>query len=109
MALYTDSSFPANIDATPSNNATISTTNLGSSSQQLIAANPDRQGFSVYNNSSKIIYLGINSNVSTSSNFFARIPANGLYEWTFPSIYKGAVFAIANSNNVSCQVLELEP
>lgn len=111
MALFTDSSFPVTVDATPSNNATISTTSVGTSSQQLIAANAlsSRLGFSIFNSSNRIVYLGVNSNVSTTANYFTRIPANGLYEWSFASIYKGAIFAIANGAGATVQVMELAP
>lgn len=109
MALYVDTSIPSNIDATPSNNATLPNVTVGTSSQQLIAANQSRLGFSIFNNSNRIVYLGINSNVSTTSNYFARIPANSLYEWSLTSIYRGAIFAIANGTNAICQVLETTP
>ncbi|PZU92593.1 MAG: hypothetical protein DCE90_18095 [Pseudanabaena sp.] len=109
MALYSDLTIPANIDPTPSNNGAITNVTVGTSSQSLIAANPNRQGFSIFNNSNRIVYLGINSSVSATSNYFARIPANGLYEWTLSSIYRGAIFAIANGTNAICQVLETTP
>ncbi|OIP78086.1 MAG: hypothetical protein AUK48_02400 [Oscillatoriales cyanobacterium CG2_30_44_21] len=109
MALYVDSSVPANLDPTPSNSATIATRTVGTSSQQLIAANPNRKGFSIFNNSSRIVYLGVTTNVSTTANYFTRIPANSLYEWSFASIYTGAVFAIGNGANAICHVLEITP
>lgn len=109
MALYVDSSVPANLDPTPSNSATIANVTVGTSSQQLIAANASRKGFSIFNNSNRIVYLGVNTNVSTTANYFTRIPANSLYEWSFDSSYTGAVFAIANGASAICQVLEITP
>lgn len=109
MALYVDTSIPANLDPTPSDNATIQNVTIGTSSQQLIAVNQNRHGFSVFNNSNRIVYLGINTNVSATANYFTRIPANSLYEWSLPNIYTGAVFAIANGTNAICQVLETTP
>lgn len=108
MALYS-SNLPANIDPTPSNNATITTLTVGTSASQVLAANTPRKGFSVYNNSNRLIYLGTTASVSITSGFFAIIPANSLYEWSLQTMYTGAVFAIANNTNAPCQVFELTP
>lgn len=109
MPLYNDSSLPVSIDTTPSTNATIFTGTIGTASVQLLSANSTRKGFSIFNNSSRIVYLGVNANVSTSASYFVKINANSLYEWGFASIYTGAVFAIANGANANCQVLEITP
>jgi len=109
MALYSDPSLPSNIDPTPSSNATITTVNVGTSPSQLLAANTTRKGFSIYNNSTRTVYIGTTSSVSVSAGFFARIPANTLYEWSNQTIYTGAIHAIANNSNASCQVFELTP
>ena len=104
MALYADTSFPPNLDPTPSANATI-----GLASGQLLAANSNRKGFTIRNTSSRIIYLGINNTVSITGNYFASIPVNGLYEWSLASIYTGAIFAVSNQAGATAQVFELIP
>lgn len=106
MALYSTQSLPSNVDPVPSNNATVSTVTVGSTSSQLLAANPVRKGFSIYNNSNRTVYLGLTNAVSTTGGFFALVPANSLYEWSLNSVFTGAVFAIATGTNASCQVSE---
>ncbi len=109
MALYPLSFTPANIDPTPSATPTITNVVVGITAVSLLAANPNRKGFTVYNNSNRTLYLGTANTVTTAANFFAIIPANTLYEWNIESIYTGALFAIANGAGASCQVLELTP
>lgn len=109
MGLYSDPSFPANIDPTPSTNAAITRINMGTSPMQILAANPNRKGFSIYNDSNRILYVGTTSSVSTVSGFFVKIPANTFYVWSLQSIYNGAIFAIASGANAPCQVFELTP
>jgi hypothetical protein len=109
MALYNNSVLPTNIDPTPSQTATITTVAVGNTAAQVLAANASRKGFSIYNNSNRILYIGTTNSVAVSSGLFAIIPANSLYEWSMASIYTGAVFAIANGTNGSAQVFELTP
>jgi hypothetical protein len=109
MALYLQESIPANIDPTPSGTATISAVTVGTTATQLLAANTGRKGFSIFNNSTRTLYLGIGNTVLTTANFFAKVPANTLYEWSLPTLYTGSVFAIANGTNALLQVLELTP
>lgn len=109
MALYLQASIPANIDSTPSTSATTTTVSVGTIATQLLAANTNRKGFSIFNNSNRTLYLGTGNTVSSTSNFFAIVPANTLYEWSLATLYTGAVFAIANGTNASLQVLELTP
>ena len=107
MALYSPQSIPANIDPTPSSSAPISTVAVGTTPIQVLAPLATRKGFSFCNNSNRAIYLGTGNTVSTTANFFAVIPANGLYEWNLNTVYTGAVFAIANGSGGSLQVLDL--
>ena len=108
MALYT-SGIPSNIDSIPSATATIAAVAIGTTAVQVLAANANRKGFSIQNTSNRTLYLGIANTVSATANFFAIIPANGLYEWSMKSVYTGAVFAISNLANGSAQALEISP
>lgn len=109
MALYAPASVPANIDPTPSTTPTLTTVTVGTSAIQVLAAAATRKGFTIHNNSNRTVYLGTSNSVSTTSNFFAVIPANSLYEWSLQTIYTGAIFAIANGANAAIQAFELTP
>ncbi len=109
MALYLQASIPANLDSTPSSIATTTTVTVGTAATQLLAANTNRKGFSVFNNSNRTMYLGTGNTVSATANFFAVVPANTLYEWSLATLYTGAIFAIANGAGASSQILELTP
>lgn len=106
MALYSLSSVPSNIDPVPSSAGTVQTVTAGLTAASLLAANVIRKGFFIYNNSNRTVYIGLANSVSTTSGFFAIIPARALYEWSSPSIYTGAIFAIADGANANCQVSE---
>lgn len=108
MALYT-SVLPSNINTTPSATGTITAVAVGTTAVQVLAANANRKGFSIQNTSNRTLYLGIANTVSATANFFAIIPANGLYEWSMDSVYTGAVFAIANLASGSAQAFEISP
>lgn len=109
MALYLQQSIPSNIDATPSNNASITTVSVGTSAVQVLAANANRKGFTIHNNSNRTLYLGAANSVTTTQGFFAVVPANTLYEWSLSTMYTGAIFAIANGASASIQAFELTP
>jgi hypothetical protein len=109
MALYADFSFPTTFDPVSSGTATITTATVAITAASILAANPNRKGFSVRNTSNRVISLGIASTLTVTSGFFVSIPANGYFEWSFNSAYTGAVFAIANGAGATAQVMELTP
>jgi hypothetical protein len=109
MALYADFTFPSALDSVPSGNMTITSATIGITAASILAANPNRKGFSIRNTSNRVLTLGIGSTLTTTQNFFVTIPANGYFEWSFASIYTGAVFAIANLAGGTAQVAELIP
>lgn len=109
MALYPIELGIENIDPTPSTTANISSVTVGTTAVSILAANAERKGFSVYNNSNRKIRLGNTNAVTLTTGFFVIIPANTLYEWSGGSIYTGALFAIADGAGATCQISELTP
>ena len=108
MALYSTTPTP-NIDPTPSTVGTVNTVVVKATAVLVLAANAARKGFTFYNNSSRILYLGLADTVTATAGFFAIVPANSLYEWSQQSVFTGAIFAIANGANANCQVFEITP
>lgn len=108
--LYAPAILPANIDPTPSTNGGLTSTTVSSSAVQILAANLNRKGFSIFNASNnRTLFLGLSNSVSTTSNYFVEIPPKGFFSWSQNTIFTGAIFAIASGSNANAQVLELTP
>jgi hypothetical protein len=108
--LYAPAILPANIDPTPSTNGGLNSSTVGTSAVQILAANLNRKGFSIFNASNnRTLFLGLSNSVSTSANHFIEIPPKGYFTWSMNTIFTGAIFAIANGSNATAQVLELTP
>ena len=105
MGLY--SVRPSTVQVPVSNSPALTQVTVANTSGQLLAANLDRKGFSIYNSGVRDVYLGLGNTVSSSSNYFALIPKESLYEWTLPVIITSPIFAIAAGGNSILQVLEL--
>jgi hypothetical protein len=65
MALYPIEIAIENIDPTPSGTAVISTVTVGTTAISILPAKAERKGFSVFNNSSRRVYLGNSNSVFT--------------------------------------------
>ena len=57
----------------------------------ILAANPNRVGGSIYNDSTAVLYLGEGTVDVTTTNYTAQVPPNGLYEipLNFTGAYEG--------------------
>lgn len=82
---------------------TTSSVSSSASSVTIAAANPSRQGFSVANTSTAILYLSF-STPATTANAFAVIAANSNYTSPFP--VRGAIYGIWASANGTAQITE---
>lgn len=71
-----------------------SVTSVGDSagSVQLLAANADRTGFKIFNDSTAILYIKYGATASTSS-FTVRLTPYGLHESDLP-VYRGLIHGI---------------
>lgn len=71
----------------------------------LKAANVDRKGLSLYNDSNTTQYVKFGV-TATTTDFTMVLPSKGFYEMPFP-IYVGQIDVISSSTNGAIQVTEL--
>ncbi len=74
------------------------------SSVTILASNSARLGFSVYNDSSAILYLKANSGAASSSSYTSQVPAGGYFE--DPYGYTGEITGIWASATGNARVTE---
>lgn len=72
----------------------------------LSAADPDRQGVIIYNNSNAVLYCKFGSGASSSS-FTVAIPSNSLFDFTPLVTYKGIISGVWSTSNGNAQVTEV--
>jgi hypothetical protein len=88
--------------------ATISVSQVvTTTSQTIVAANPNRIGLIIYNNSSNSIYLSYGGTPASSSIRMTRILATFAQMVMEQPIYTGAIYGIRNSGTGTCLVTEL--
>lgn len=75
------------------------------SSVTILAANSNRFGASLYNDSTQILYLLYSNGTASNTNYSLQIPA-GAY-WELPFSYTGAITGIWASANGNARVTEL--
>lgn len=99
-------SFPAAQNGNPS---TVTST-AATGGAQLLAANPLRQGFSISNNSTAILYLLLSNRQPVSNSVFtvpmAASSSGNLSYYEGPFGYQGEVWGIWASANGSAAVVE---
>jgi hypothetical protein len=95
------------VSSTPASSASSSVTSVASSATnvQLLASNTSRKAFSVYNESTAILYLKLGTTASLTS-YTLQIPTNSYYE-SQDLIYTGEVDAIWSAANGSARITEL--
>lgn len=86
-------------------NATISSIASSASSVILLASNPVRKGFIMFNDSTKVAAIAYAATASATT-FTVRMPAGSLYEINNSS-YTGSVSAIWNAANGFMRITEL--
>lgn len=97
------------VDASGSRAATATNSNVASSatSVTILASNTSRKGASVYNDSTQILYLNLQGNAASTSNYTTQIGPQGFYELPPPAIYTGTITGIWASANGNARVTEL--
>lgn len=87
---------------------TPTTTSVASSATSvlLLAANANRRGLSIYNESTAILRIS-NSNPATNGNHFATLQPGGFYAEDLQAFTTGAIHGIWSAANGSAQVREL--
>ncbi|MEH2392604.1 hypothetical protein [Nostoc sp.] len=97
---------PAQITVTPPTSDTSTPTTVASSTsnQTILAANSNRKGATIWNNSTAILYLELGPTATTSA-FTAKLFAGGYYETPFN--YTGVISGIWSAINGNALVREL--
>lgn len=98
-----------NITATPATSGTGTITSIAgaASSTQLLASNASRKGFTVFNESTAVLYLALATSASLTA-YTVQIAASGYYEMPFtPRVFTGAVFGIWSSATGNARITEL--
>ena len=82
-------------------------TSVGSSaaSVTLLAANTNRRGGSIFNDSTKILYVGLGSVAASATNFTAKLNPDDVYQ--IPPGFTGAIQGIWDAVNGNARVTEL--
>ena len=86
--------------------ATLSNVSASASSTSILAANTSRRSFSVYNDSSAILYLKLGATASATSHT-VQLAAGAFYECPISWGYQGAVDGIWASATGSARVTEV--
>jgi hypothetical protein len=95
---------PVTIEQPP--NSTVTAVAQSTSSVVLAAANSDRRGLAIYNNSNRVLFVRAATGAATVSNFTVRLNRNDYYELPFP-VYTGVVTGIwASGSGGAAQVTE---
>ncbi len=79
---------------------------LTTPSVKIIAANANRKGLYIYNNSANSIYIAFGSPANSSTNMTQIIPTFTAYVLPFP-VYRGDIYAVRNSGSGSALITEL--
>ncbi len=97
---------PVNVSITPatSSNVTATSVNASTSTTSLLAANSNRKGATIWNNSTATLSLELGATASTNA-FTAQLSPGGYYE--VPYGYTGAIAGIWSAVNGSALVREL--
>jgi len=87
-------------------NATITTPSISNSSFSVLAANPNRKGIVLYNNSNATIVMVAFAATASSSTFTFSLTAKSTYFMSSP-IYLGAISAIGSVISGTLMITEL--
>jgi len=71
---------------------------VGSSATLIAPSNPLRKGLMIFNNSSQIIYIGMDNNVTTATGF-PILPTCTFATDDFDGVWKGAVWGISTGSS----------
>lgn len=88
---------------TSENTTSVTVTNVVST---ILAANPNRKGYTVYNDSNQAAYI-LHSSGATTSLFKYKLDKGSFYEMPSDLNYKGIITAITASGTAALKVTEL--
>lgn len=91
---------------TASTGAKTSVASNASSSVTILAANTNRKGALIYNDSTAILYLDLSGDTASSISYSVQIGAQGYFELPPQPVYTGAITGIWASANGNARVTE---
>ncbi len=80
---------------------------VGTSSVVVLAANPKRLGFLIYNNSANSVYIDFSPLASSSTHMVLLIATFATYQMLGPVVYTGMISAIRNAGSGILMITEL--
>lgn len=86
-----------------SDDCVISTVNVGTSIVMLLPANPNRQGFSLYNVPAASLYLRFEESTNADTR---RVPNDSNWEMLSPFVWRGAIYGRRNSGSGNVIITE---
>lgn len=91
-----------------STSSTGTKSNVGSSASSvtILAANANRKGATIYNDSTQILYLDLSGGTASSSSYSTQVGSQQLFELPGPTIYTGLITGIWASANGNARVTE---
>lgn len=96
------------VTATPTTSTTATNFNqAGSASSVVLRPSGSRKGFSVYNDSSAILYVSLDGGTASTTNYTTQVGPQGFYELPGPIIYTGAISGIWASATGTGRITEL--
>lgn len=94
-------------NAAPCDSGDQSNVASSATSVEILAANKDRNGFTLYNDSSAILYLLLSDGTASTSVYTTQVAANGGF-FEAPYNYRGAVNGIWATANGNARVTEFK-
>jgi hypothetical protein len=94
-----------NTKEVPAASTTLVVVASATTSTALLASNPDRKGFTLYNDGGKIAYVALSASSSTTA-FSIKMPAGSFYDFTSMK-YTGPLSAVWNGTGNTMQVTEI--
>jgi hypothetical protein len=81
------------------------TVSVGSTATLILAANLERRGSLLFNNSNQTVYLGMDVGVTTSNGF--PLLSNASMQNSGPNaVWKGVIYGIVSSSTADCRFWE---
>lgn len=94
------------ISPTTSGTGTVTSVNDSASSQTLLAANSSRKGFTIFNDSTEILYVKFGATASTTS-YAVKMQPGDYYEALAGTLYTGIIDGIwANNASGAARITE---
>lgn len=92
------------VGAPVASSGVIASVNAATSSTTVLAANANRKGATIYNDSTAVLYLALADTTASTTVYSVQIPAGGYFE--VPNRYAGKIVGIWSAANGAARVTE---